>query len=466
MKRKTSKAEKGITLVALIITIIVLLILAGVVIGQVASNRGILNRAKDSTAQYSLAETKEKLNSYLLEYNMDKVQDESLTLQSFLQSKSDIEEVTTDGDNLDVIMNDKILVVNANGTEVISAEELKGVAPVVEFALYSDAAGTSKIDASTKYDSEYIGVKVTNASDYTSLTLTLTDPKGSTITSTTVSGFNGYYQATSQGIYTLKVSGTNSEATRNKTQKIEVANLSVLPGSTILKANAPAITATGLIYADLDGDTSTAEGLVVAASDGSAVTASTTMPDEYTMSDYAGESKTASGKIITTTTSGGSNFYVLALADYDANYHYWYKNAYENMSDYSTFTSTAIGQGKTNTSKMIDRVKNPSNYTVSYGDPITAKDSTYTYGPDMWYLIKDETDWFVPSKDEWKAILNNLTNNFSLNTSNYSNYGLSSWYWSSSQNGSHNAWSVGFNYGNMGDYNVDFSNSVRLCATF
>lgn len=466
MKRKTSKAEKGITLVALIITIIVLLILAGVVIGQVASNRGILNRAKDSTAQYSLAETKEKLNSYLLEYNMDKVQDESLTLQSFLQSKSDIEEVTTDGDNLDVIMNDKILVVNANGTEVISAEELKGVAPVVEFALYSDAAGTSKIDASTKYDSEYIGVKVTNASDYTSLTLTLTDPKGSTITSTTVSGFNGYYQATSQGIYTLKVSGTNSEATRNKTQKIEVANLSVLPGSTILKANAPAITATGLIYADLDGDTSTAEGLVVAASDGSAVTASTTMPDEYTMSDYAGESKTASGKIITTTTSEGSNFYVLALADYDANYHYWYKNAYGNMSDYSKFTSTEIGQGKTNTSKMIDRVKNPSNYTVSYRDPITAKDSTYTYGPDMWYLIKDETDWFVPSKDEWKAILNNLTNNFSLNTSNYPNYGLSSWYWSSSQGGSDNAWGVGFNNGDMGSYRVYYNGYVRLCATF
>ena len=237
-------------------------------------------------------------------------------------------------------------------------------------------------------------------------------------------------------------------------------------GTDIAKESYPAITATGLIYADLDGDTSTAEGLVVATNNGSAVTASTTMPDGYTMSDYAGESKTASGKIITTTTSGGSNFYVLALADYDANYHYWYKNAYGNMSDYSKFTSTAIGQGKTNTSKMIDRVKNPSNYTVRYGDPITAKDSTYTYGPDMWYLIKDETDWFVPSKDEWKAILNNLTNNFRLNTMNYPNYGLSSLYWSSSQYGSDDAWYVGFSYVGMHGDNVGSYCYVRLCATF
>ena len=330
MKHRTSKAEKGITLVALIITIIVLLILAGVVIGQVASNRGILNRAKDSTTTYRNSENEEakRMNGY---------------------------------------------------AEVID-EEAKSV----------DGGGTSTSGGSS-------------------------------------------------------VSGT---------------------GTDIAKESYPAITATGLIYADLDGDTSTAEGLVVATNNGSAVTASTTMPDGYTMSDYAGESKTASGKIITTTTSGGSNFYVLALADYDANYHYWYKNAYGNMSDYSKFTSTAIGQGKTNTSKMIDRVKNPSNYTVSYGDPITAKDSTYTYGPDMWYLIKDETDWFVPSKDEWKAILNNLTNNFSLNTSNYPNYGLSSWYWSSSQYGSDDAWYVGFSYVGMHGDNVGSYCYVRLCATF
>lgn len=325
MKHRTSKAEKGITLVALIITIIVLLILAGVVIGQVTNNRGILNRAKDSTTIYRNSENEEanRMNGY---------------------------------------------------AEVID-EEAKSV----------DGGGTS-------------------------------------------------------------TSG----------------------GSGIAKDSYPAITVTGLIYADLDGDTSTAEGLVVAASDGSAVTSSTTMPDGYTMSDYAGESKTSSGKIITATTKGGSNFYVLALADYDSSTHTWWYNAYSGskMTDYSTFTSTAIGQGKTNTSKMIDRVKNPSNYTVSYGDPITAKDSTYTYGPDMWYLIKDETDWFVPSKDEWKAILNNLKNNFSLIASNYSNYGLRPWYWSSSQYSSDDAWDVRFGDGDMGNDGVYNNNYVRLCATF
>ena len=46
------KSEKGITLVALVITIIVLLILAGVTIATLTGNNGILtkaNEAKEST---------------------------------------------------------------------------------------------------------------------------------------------------------------------------------------------------------------------------------------------------------------------------------------------------------------------------------------------------------------------------------------------------------------------------------
>ena len=42
------KKESGITLVALVVTIIVLLILAGVTISLALSNRGILDRAKEA----------------------------------------------------------------------------------------------------------------------------------------------------------------------------------------------------------------------------------------------------------------------------------------------------------------------------------------------------------------------------------------------------------------------------------
>ena len=52
MAKRTSKKEKGITLVALIITIIVLLILAGVTINLAVNNQGIFNKAKTATRAY------------------------------------------------------------------------------------------------------------------------------------------------------------------------------------------------------------------------------------------------------------------------------------------------------------------------------------------------------------------------------------------------------------------------------
>ena len=44
---------KGITLIALIITIIILLILAGVTIGAIGGNSGILTKAEKATAEWN-----------------------------------------------------------------------------------------------------------------------------------------------------------------------------------------------------------------------------------------------------------------------------------------------------------------------------------------------------------------------------------------------------------------------------
>lgn len=49
------KKEKGITLVALVVTIVVLLILAGVSISLVLSNNGVIKKAKDAKTQYQNA---------------------------------------------------------------------------------------------------------------------------------------------------------------------------------------------------------------------------------------------------------------------------------------------------------------------------------------------------------------------------------------------------------------------------
>ena len=53
------KNNKGITLIALVITIIVLLILAGVSIAMLTGNNGILSQATNASADTKVAEAKE-----------------------------------------------------------------------------------------------------------------------------------------------------------------------------------------------------------------------------------------------------------------------------------------------------------------------------------------------------------------------------------------------------------------------
>lgn len=67
------KKERGITLVALVVTIIVLLILAGVTIGMATSGSGIFGRAKNAANTYRNSAAKENtaLKSYETEIDND-----------------------------------------------------------------------------------------------------------------------------------------------------------------------------------------------------------------------------------------------------------------------------------------------------------------------------------------------------------------------------------------------------------
>ena len=161
--------------------------------------------------------------------------------------------------------------------------------------------------------------------------------------------------------------------------------------------------------------------------------------------------------------TGTPRYYIISLADYDANSHFWYNKAYGKMSDSSTFTSEDFGKGKENTEKMIERMKNHANYKYDYGEPTTG-----TYA-DIWNIIEDKVKegWFVPSKAELAAFASYLnTSKTSTDKNYYVNYGLDGWYWSSSQCNLSYAWNVNFHGGNMGFYNVCDGISVRLCATF
>lgn len=69
------RKEKGITLIALVVTIIILIILAGVVLNFVLGNNGILNRAEESKTKYIEVATREKLEMVLMGLSADKQTD-------------------------------------------------------------------------------------------------------------------------------------------------------------------------------------------------------------------------------------------------------------------------------------------------------------------------------------------------------------------------------------------------------
>ena len=92
------KQKNGITLIALVITIVVLSILAGVSINTVVGDDGIIEKAKEKAEATKRASAEEEMNRLVLEYQLAK-NDE--TLESFLQEKvteGRIDGVTDNGD--------------------------------------------------------------------------------------------------------------------------------------------------------------------------------------------------------------------------------------------------------------------------------------------------------------------------------------------------------------------------------
>lgn len=93
------KRNQGITLIALVITIIVLLILAGVTISLVIGDNGILNRATEAGEEYIKASIKEEIELAIMDINAElatKNPPQGLTKQEIIDRLQDhIKEIIT-----------------------------------------------------------------------------------------------------------------------------------------------------------------------------------------------------------------------------------------------------------------------------------------------------------------------------------------------------------------------------------
>ena len=124
-------------------------------------------------------------------------------------------------------------------------------------------------------------------------------------------------------------------------------------------------------------------------------------------------------------------FYVMALQDVNpGTYYCWYDAAYGKLDKTVEYSTNDFGAGRENTEYVMNKWTNSLWGTQN-------DNSSYD---DMWGAIQTEVGegWFVASKSEWAAFGGNLN----ITKSNYSNYGLQSYYWSSSQYSSSSAYTA------------------------
>ena len=200
-----TKEMKGITLVALVITIVVLLILAGVSINTVLGDDGIIKKAKEAAEATKRASAEEEMNRLVLEYQ---IASNDETLKSFLQEKvteGRIDGVTDNGDGTITItkkVEGKDYTITVKKPAASTPSVKVGAIRVVSD---STGAGSSLGEASTRKGTTlYIMIESTISG-------------GTTTVSPQVP-----YAVTENGTYKFTVTGTVNGTTYTKEVSVEV----------------------------------------------------------------------------------------------------------------------------------------------------------------------------------------------------------------------------------------------------
>ena len=211
------KSKKGITLVALVVTIVVLLILAGVSINAVLGDNGIIKKANQAASVTKEAEVKEAINRTILEFYLT---NDYETLEDFLKAKvteGNIDSVTKNADGTLTVKKGEYSVTVENktnssggsssggstGGETQTPEITIGEAKVVA---NSDGTGSAITDAASVYLGNTIYITFSHSITGGTTTVDKTIP----------------YAVTANGTYTFTVTGTVNGKSYTKNVSVTV----------------------------------------------------------------------------------------------------------------------------------------------------------------------------------------------------------------------------------------------------
>ena len=209
--------KKGITLIALVVTVVVLIILAGVSINAVIRDDGIIKNAQNSANLTKEAEGKEAINRTILEFYLT---DDYETLEDFLKAKvteGKIDSVTKNADGTLTVKKGEYSVTVENKTNS-SGGSSSGGSTGGETQTPEITIGEAKVVA----NSDGTGSAITDAASvYLGNTLYITFSHSITGGTTTVDKTIPY-AVTKNGTYTFTVTGTVNGKSYTKNVSVTV----------------------------------------------------------------------------------------------------------------------------------------------------------------------------------------------------------------------------------------------------
>ena len=205
--------KKGITLIALVVTVVVLIILAGVSINAVLGDNGIIKKANQAASVTKEAEVKEAINRTILEFYLT---NDYETLEDFLKAKAEdgsIDSVTKNADGTLTVKKGEYSVTVENKTNSSGGSSSGGETQTPEITI-----GEAKVVA----NSDGTGSAITDANSvYLGNTLYITFSHSITGGTTTVDKTIPY-AVTKNGTYTFTVTGTVNGKSYTKNVSVTV----------------------------------------------------------------------------------------------------------------------------------------------------------------------------------------------------------------------------------------------------
>ena len=128
MRKRTSLGEKAITLIALVVTIVILLILAGVTITMTLGQNGLFTRAREGAAAYNESEVRDDLSMLITQYTWDKAAEKTdKSLGDYLKdNRATSAKENSDGKTLEVEYKNYVFTVDKDSGEITEVGKGEG----------------------------------------------------------------------------------------------------------------------------------------------------------------------------------------------------------------------------------------------------------------------------------------------------------------------------------------------------